>query len=257
MKKHLYIFFILLTVLLKGQITFNRYYANAYASLNPTNVFEQNDSSLVFLNYVKDSATGRQDLNLFRLDKYGNMVQNKIHNLGLDYLMYFDAFKSINRISNSSYLTTAATYTGSSTTTLIFTKINATTLDTIKTRFFCDNLHNYYVNTIVKISSNKFFYIGERANTISQQHVSVILHLDSNLNMINTYTLNSNQIFHTNNAVLHPITKKLLIAGTLTYGVNKVNVGLIEADTFGVVTNSVIIPYADLQGISQLKYCPF
>ncbi len=255
MKNLLLSLFIILTVLSKGQITFNKYYTNGFVTLYPTNVFEQNDSSLVFLNHVKDSATGRQDLNLFRLDKFGNKVQNKVHNLGVDYLMYFNGFKNIIKLSNSSYLTTTATYTGTTTTTLIFTKINAVTLDTIKTRFFCDNVNNYYVNNIIKISANKFYYIGGRGNNSYQS--PVIFSLDSNLNIINSFTLSNIMNLTTTNAVLHPITKKLLMAGTITYGVNQVNVGFIEADTLGTVTNTMIIPYSNIQGISQLKYCPF
>jgi hypothetical protein len=254
MKNRLIIVIVLLTFLSQAQITFNNYYKTGYVSYNPMNVFEQSDSSLVFLNYVKDSATGRQDLNMFRLNKFGNLMQNKIINQNKDYLGFFNGFKSIIKISSSSYLTTAGSYTGS-TSGIIFTKINATTLDTIKTVYFDDNVNNYYVNNIVKISTNKFYFIGGKGN-ISIQY-PVMFHLDSNLNVINTYTLNNSINASTTNAVLNPLTKKLLLAGTITYGVNQVNIGFIEADTLGVVTNTMIIPYADIQGITQLKYCAF
>ncbi len=247
---------LLLTLKSQAQITFNNYYKNGYVNFSSVNIFEQSDSSLVFFNYVKDSITGRQDLNMFRLNKSGAMVQNKVVNLGIDYLAFFDGFKSVVKISNKSYLTTAGSYS-SATSTIIFTKINANTLDTIKTAFLCDNVNNYYINNIIKISTNKFYFIGGMGNQSTQNSNSVMFHLDSNLNIVNTYTLNSNPLFHTTNAVLHPVTKKLLLAGTITYGVNQVNIGLVEADTFGVVTNTMIIPYNGLQGIGQLKYCSF
>jgi hypothetical protein len=246
----------LLHIICKGQITFNNNYKTGYNNFFSTNIFTQTDSSNIIFNYVEDSASGRQDLGILKINKQGIILQNKSTNLNVDYLAYTTGLKNFIQISNSSFIATSVTYTNTNNNaTLIFTKIDKTTLDTTKTKFYDDNIFSYAVQTIIRIHSNKYFCIGNKWNTTTQW--PVIFHLDSNLNIVNTITLNNPINLTCNNAVLHPITKKLLFSGTITYNSNKYNIGFIAADTLGVISNTAIINYNGIQGIAQLKYCSF
>lgn len=76
----------LLSFLSKGQTSlfYDKYYKVGYNDAITTNVLQLEDTSYVFLNYVKDSATGRQDLNILKTDKMGNQLNIKTHNFGFD-----------------------------------------------------------------------------------------------------------------------------------------------------------------------------
>lgn len=257
MKLRLAFILLLVSVFCFGQITFNKYFTTSFTDLGCTHVFNEPDSSITFFSYSKAVAGGLQDFTAGRVNKLGNLTIVKNYTVrNQDFGAYLDGLKQFIPISSTSYLATGAN-SGANSTNLLFCKINRQTLDTVFTKLFNDNVNNYYLNSFIKISSNKYFLIGGMANSVTQQGSSVILHIDTNLNIVNTLTLNSNSQFYTNNAVLHPTTKKLLIGGTIVYNPNNTNVSFIEADTFGVVTNSMIIPYADIQGISQLKYSAF
>ena len=120
----------------------------------------------------------------------------------------------------------------------IFTKINKTTLDTIKNTFYYDGIYNYYLNNFIKLNDNKYYLIGGKGNATTQW--PVIFHLDSNLTIVNIITLNNPINLTTNNIVLNPISKKLLFGGTITYSSNQLNVGFIEADTLGVISTQIL-----------------
>ncbi len=239
----------------KGQITFNNYYKTGYNNFFSTNIFPQPDSSNIIFNYLQDSATGRQDLGILKINKQGNLLVNKTFNINnVNYLAYINGLKQFIPATNNSFLAVSGTYTNTN-TTIIFTKINKTTLDTIKNTFYYDGTYNYYVNNFIKLNDNKYYLIGGKGNTTTEW--PVIFHLDSNLTIINIITLNNPINLSCTNAVINPITKKLLFSGTITYNTNKINVGFIEADTLGVISNTAIINYNGAQGISQLRYSNF
>ena len=241
--------------LCKGQITFNNFYKTGYNNFFSTNIFPQPDSSNIIFNYVQDSATGRQDFGALKINKYGNFLINKTYNIyNVSYLAYLNGLKHVISATPNSFISTCVTYTNTN-TTIVFTKINKTSLDTIKNSFYYDGIYNYYLNNFIKLNDNKYYLIGGKGNTTTEW--PVIFHLDSNLTIVNIITLNNPINLSCTNAVLNPITKKLLFSGSITYNSNKYNIGFIEADTLGVISNTAIINYNGIQGIGQLKYCAF
>lgn len=245
----------LLHMLCKGQTTFNNYYKTGYNNFFSTNIFPQTDSSSIIFNYVQDSATGRQDLGTLKISKQGGLLINKTFNIyNIDYAAYLDGLKQFIPATKSSFIGAGVTYTATN-STIVFSKINKTTLDTIKNTFYYDGIYSYYLNNFIKLNDNKYYLIGGKGNATSQW--PVIFHLDSNLTIVNIITVNNPINLSCNNAVLHPITKKLLFSGTIPYNSNKYNIGFIEADTLGVISNTNIISFNGIQGISQLKYCSF
>ena len=175
--------------LCKGQITFNNYYKASYNNFASTNIFPQPDSSNIIFSYAKDSLTGRQDLVSQKINKHGNLLVNKTYNIyNIDYLAYSNGLKQFIAATKTSFLASCVTYT-SSMTTVIFTKINKTTLDTIKNCFYYDGIYNYYLNNFIKLNDNKYYLIGGKGNTTTEW--PVIFHLDSNLTIVNIITLNN------------------------------------------------------------------
>ncbi len=246
----------LLHMLCKGQTTFNNYYKTGYNNFFSTNIFsQQQDSSHIVFNYIQDSASGRQDLALMQINKTGNLLLKKSFNIyNTTYSAYLNGLKQFIPATKSSFIGTCVTYTGSI-ATVILTKINTTTLDTIKNTFYYDGVYSYYLNSFLKFNDNKYYLIGNKSNATNQW--PVIFHLDSNLAIVNIITVNNPINIGTNNAILNPITKKLIFSGSITYNSNKYNIGFIEADTLGVISNTNIISFNGVQGISQLKYSAF
>lgn len=72
------IFFVcLLHGFCSGQTFFQKFYKTGNQNFWSTHIFPQSDSSHVVFNYVEDSATGRQDLATFKIDKNGNELLKK------------------------------------------------------------------------------------------------------------------------------------------------------------------------------------
>src|SRR5687768_13781426 len=65
----------------KGQTSlyFDKYFKTGYDNLLTSNVLFLEDSTYAFLNYVRDSATGRQNMALLKVDKFGNELLKKTH----------------------------------------------------------------------------------------------------------------------------------------------------------------------------------
>lgn len=246
--------FCLLHSLCKGQTYFSNFYKTGYNNGFSTNIIQQADSSHVIFNYVVDSLTGRQDIALLKINKTGTQLLKKVSNIqNLTYLAYLNGLKQFIAATPSSFLATGGTYTGS-TTTMIFTKLNRTTLDTIRNTFYDDGINNYYLNTFIKFNDNKYYLIGGKGAGTTQW--PVIFHLDSNLTIVNIITLNNPINLTTTNAVLNPLTKKLVLGGTISTNNNQ-TVGFIEADTLGTISNTSVLPFNQGNGISQLKYSSF
>ncbi len=215
---------------------------------------EPADSSFTFFSYTKNVAGGRQDFTTSRLDKNGNLLQNKNHNINnLDYAAYLTGYRQFILATKCSYFATANLY-GTSSGTIILNKVNKTTLDTMFTKYYDDGLYRYSLNNFIKFNENKYYLIGGKGNTMAQW--PVIFHLDSNLNIINIITINTSLNFNCNNAVYNPINKKILLGGYKINTSNQVDLDFVEIDTLGTITNTMVIGNLYL-GIEQLKYCSF
>jgi hypothetical protein len=249
------IFFLvcLLPLLSKGQTYFNNYYKTGYNNTASTHVFNNPvDSSFTVFNYATDSVTGYQGLYSTNISKTGNLNLKKILSYpNFDYYLYFNGLKQFIPATNCSYFAASVTYT-SNPTTILLTKINKVTLDTIKTSFYYDGIYGYYMNNLIKFNDNKYYLIGNKSSPSGKW--PCVFHLDSNLNVVATFTVNNSINLSTTNAVLNPISKKLLFGGTILYSSSQQNVGFIETDTLGSVSNSTIISFSGVQGMGQLRY---
>lgn len=242
-------------MLCNGQTYFQNFYKTGYYNYYSTNVFPQPDSSHVVFNYIQDSVSGRQDLALLKIDKNGNELIKKTYNIfNTDYLPPINGLKQFVTATNSSFLSSSVVYT-SSIAGVVFTKINRNTLDTIKNAYYYDGIYSYYLSTYLKFNDNKYYLIGSKSNSSGQW--PFIFQIDSNLNVNNSITVSNLINIGCNNAVFNPVSKRILFAGNIVNGSNQQNIGFIEADTLGIVTNTSIISISGIQGISQLKYSQF
>ncbi len=215
---------------------------------------EPTDSSFTFFSYTKNVAGGRQDFTTSRLDKNGNLVLNKNHNINnLDYAAYLNGYRQFIPATKSSYFATANLY-GTTSATIILNKVNRTTLDTIFTKYYDDGLNFYSLNNFIKFNDNKYYLIGTKGNTSGQW--PVIFHLDSNLNILSTITVSTALNFNCNNATYNTTSKKILLGGYKNNTTNQVDLDFVEIDTLGNITNTLVIGNQYL-GIAQLKYNSF
>ncbi|MDO8999089.1 MAG: T9SS type A sorting domain-containing protein [Bacteroidota bacterium] len=252
------IFFLvcLLPLLCKGQTYFNNYYKTGYNNTFSTHVFNNVvDSSFTVFNYATDSVTGYQGLYSTNISKTGTLNFKKVLTYpNYDYYSYLNGLKQFIPATNCSYIGASVTYT-SSLTTILLTKINKVTLDTIKTSFYYDGVYGYYMNNLIKFNDNKYYLIGNKSHTSGQW--PCVFQLDSNLNIISTFTISNSINLTTTNVVLNPISKKLVFGGTVLYSSTQQNVGFIESDTLGTVSTSTVIAFSGVQGMAQLKYSLF
>ncbi len=242
----------------KGQTYFNNYYTVDYTSLATTHIFNQSiDSSFVFFGFSKNIPGGRQDFTATRIDKYGSLLQNQHHNINnYDYSAFLDGYRQFIPATKSSYFGTAFTF-ASNTTTLILNKISRNTLDTVFSKFYQFTNLYLYLNNFIKFSDNKFLLCGNRDDN-SGNRSPVILELDSNLTILNTYSVNTGTLnFSTTNAIYNPINKKLIFGGYKNITSDQVNLYFIESDTLGVVSNSLIINNNTVNVLEQLQYSYF
>jgi len=253
--RHILLIICLLHSLCKGQTYFNNYYGIDYISLASTNIFmEPADSSFTFFSYTKNVAGGRQDFTATYIDKNGLLIVNKNHNINnYDYSAFLNGYRQFIPATKSSYFGSSLT-TGVGTTTVILNKISKSTLDTLYTKYYNDPLNYYSLNNFIKFNDNKYLLIGNKNNGTTS--FPIIFHLDSNLNIINTITINTALNFFCNNAAYNPVNKRILFGGYKNNTSNQVDLDFVETDTLGNITNTLVIGNQFL-GISQLKYSSF
>jgi hypothetical protein len=245
---------LLLSSFSKGQsLFFDKYYKVGYPTAQSNNVLMLEDSTYVILSYVKDSLTGRQDLGLHKVDKYGNLLVKKITNyFGFDYLRPGNSFNNFIHSSKTSLISVAATYSGTI-SAVIFTKISKQNLDTIKTSLLSDGFF-YNIGNLIKIRDNKFFAIGNKGNTTSQW--PVIFELDSNLTISNTInSLNTNSVA-TFFADYDKTNKNFILGGSVTIGMNFYSF-ISKMDTLGSFISTFINNDGVGNGLAQIFYSAY
>jgi hypothetical protein len=227
---------LLLSSFSKGQTSlfFDKYYKTGYDNLYTSNVLFLEDSTYAVLSYVRDSITGQQNMSLLKIDKLGNEILKKTHNLGFDYLYYYNGLRQFTSISKTSIFSTAVTYTNSQ-ATIIINKISKQTLDTIKSFNYYDGLYSYYAPNIIQINNNKFFLIGNKFN--STNYWPFIFEMDSNLVIKSSITCVNTQSLSTKIALYDNINKKLVLGG----GIASSLLSFISiVDTLGAFSNTYI-----------------
>lgn len=218
----------------KAQNNFDNYYKTGYENVRSSDPISNSDSSVVILNYIIDSATGRQDAGFLKLNKLGNIVvQNSFNLFNRDHAGFIYMKSFIEATACSFFLAGSTTY--NSKAAVVLCKINKNTLDTMKVRIYKDPLTYYSMNNLIKFNSNKYYLIGNAST--SSTFSPVILQLDSNLAITNTINLsNAPANFQCRNVIWNPINKKFLFEGSILEGQRPI--ALFHADTLGIVTNS-------------------
>lgn len=215
---------------------FDKYFKIGYYNAQNNNVLLLEDSTYALLSYVKDSATGRQDLALFKIDKLGNLIKSKIFNyFGLGYLRPGSSFNNFISSSKTSLMAVAGTYS-STTSVVIFSKIDKQTLDTIKTVLYSDGIYDYNIGNLIRMNANKIFAIGNKTNSSTSQYWPVIFELDSNLIIKNTITCTNTNSVATYFGIYDDVNKKLVLGGSVTIGMNFYSCVSL-ADTLGNISS--------------------
>jgi hypothetical protein len=142
------------------------------------NIIQNDDSSFVVLNYILDSASGRQDIGLMKLSNKGILLNERSFNM-FSNSFYFELGRNhFIKASNSSYLLSGAAISANN-DVLYSGKIGRYSLDTV----FC-RVHppSWYVgmamNAFYKLSPNKFIFTG--SNCQNNFCGATIWHVDSN-----------------------------------------------------------------------------
>lgn len=242
-----------------GQSLFNNKYKTGYNNVASMCPVALADSGCVVLNYIRDSATSRQDFGLMRLDKNGSEVIKKSFNLfNYQFAVYLAGMKHFINATKNSYFLFGGSSTADNKNISIAAKINRATLDTIKTKLIKDSVYELYINSFVKLNDNKYFLFGN-AGDLQNQWPSM-LKLDSNLSVLHTNHLSNPNGFGINSAILNPVSKNILLAGYSPGPPNNVNnqpITLMHIDTLGNLLNCVVVSTPTLPNfIGQFFYSP-
>lgn len=255
MTQHCKILFLvcLLPFFCKGQTYFNNYYKTGYNNTSSTHVFNNpGDSSFTVFNYAYDSITGYQGLYSTNISKTGILNFKKVLTYpNYDYYSYLNGLKQFIPATNCSYLGTSVTYT-TSLTTVLFTKINKVTLDTIKTAAYYDGVYGYYMNNLIKFNDNKYYLIGNKSQGSTQW--PCVFQLDSNLNIVTTFTIANSFNMGCTGATYDPVNKKLILCGRKLNTSNHPNNVIIICDTLGTVSNTALYATTLTNAVSQSFY---
>lgn len=235
----------------QNPLFFDKYYSIGYTNSYNNNVLLLQDSTFLFSSYTADSATSRLDYGLFKLDRYGNLLQKNIINyFNLGYYRPGTSYNNIINISNSSLMAVGTTFINSH-YVVVFSKINKNTIDTIKTCLFSDSINFYGIGNLLQVHPNKYLAIGNKANISSGLQWPVIFELDSNINITSVVQCNNPNNFVTFFANYFS-NKKIIIAGSTQ--IATINYPFIaEIDTLGNIINFKINSES-YNGISQVFY---
>jgi hypothetical protein len=244
---------------LKGRaqtsLYFDKYYKVGYNNAQNSHVLLLEDSTYAFMSVVIDSTSGDQHLGLYKIDKFGNLINSKV-------IAYpnvqggFYPYKGLNsfcNMSKSSLFVIGATYVNGKLATL-FSKINKQTLDTIKNYIFCDTttvIYGYHTGNIIKMNPNKFLVAGNKFDSSNQW--PVVIEVDSSLTIKNIDTCLNPNNYTTYTAKYDPVNKKILFGGNKFVGMNEYSyIGV--ADTLGNLQTSYLHNDGQGNGISQVFY---
>jgi hypothetical protein len=257
--KKTYFILLLLTSFAKGQsLYWDKYFQIGNSSPVTDEVVVLNDSLYLIRSHCTNTATpGLYNFGFLTVDKYGNQIQKKaICYLNVDSYWSNHSYENTIKMSASSSLFyNMNTYGPQS--TLIFSKINNTTLDTIKNYYFSDNNY-HYPGSIVKINSNKYLYFSCKTNTSTGNYFPHHFVLDSSMNFISSATYNYTNNIIAYNAKLNPLNKHIILCGNLYSSTSfDVSGGLIEADTLGNVINSLVNVHGSVNVFAQVFYSAY
>lgn len=235
-----------------GQTYFDNTYKTGYNNVLSSNVLSTADSGCVFVNYIRDSLTHRQDFGLLRLDKNGNELVKKSFNMfNNDYSGFLQGMKQFIPATPCSYFLTGG-ISISNKNAVVLNKINRFTLDTIKTIIYSNPSVSYVMGSFIKFSDNKYFLVGSGGTSTTAW--SVLFQMDSNLTINNIVNILTTNLFACVNAIYNPVNKKILMQGWTTQP--QYPLTFVEIDTLGVITNSFSSVSSFTTGFSQIFFSP-
>jgi hypothetical protein len=251
MKHALYtclIWFILLPA--HCQNTFEKFFNTGYNNVFSCKVTTLTDSGAILLNYIRDSATGRQDFGTLRIDKNGNeQVKMSINYFNYDFNGFLMGMKHFFQVSEASFLLSSIISVNGK-YSLALVKINASTLDTIGTKLIADGFHYTAFSNFIRFGANHLMLSGIKSN--GPVDYPCLIAMDTNLNIKYSKVFNPIPIVNTN-AIYNPVKKKIILGGWRPSG-NYSNISLVQIDTNGVMTRSCSSNPNYSVGTSQIFY---
>ncbi len=200
------------------------------------NVIATEDSNFIFVNYLQDSATGRQDAGFITVDKLGNEISHNSFNYSNSTWNTFFNRKHFIQVSGASFFLSGGDPNGNA----MACKISKNSLDTLKTLKLQSPNYSFYMNNFVKIRDNKFFWIGNSSDA-SGLSGTLIVELDSTLNIVSQSTICVSSTFGNHSVVKNTLTSQLMFAGKSYYPAEYLNTQTLT-DTLGTtLTNSTSV----------------
>lgn len=244
-------FCLLIHFCIKGQnsLYFNKYYNIGFSKSSSPMLLSLEDTTYAILNYGLDSITGQQNMGIFKIDKNGNLLNKKNYDLGNNYLYYNNGFRYFLNANKSSLFVTSGAYINNK-LNLCLTKINKQTLDTIKVHYFTDGLYNYNLSSTLKFNDNKYLLVGTKFDTNNLW--PLIAEMDSNMVIKTTITCSNTQSLQPLSALINPVDKKLIMAGTKNEGSNSYGF-IAKYDTLGNFIDSNICR-GSISGFKKIVY---
>jgi hypothetical protein len=256
MKPLAFLFVFCITACFGQSPYFNKFFKVGYQAPVSQLLITMKDSTYLIESIIKDSTSGRTDCGLLKIDKYGNEIVKRVTNYqNTDFAWVNKGYTNMLQISNTSIILCDLNFHTSNPINVIFSKINAITLDTVFNKYYSDSYY-YYMSSIVKLHSNKFLLIGTKTNTTTNDFWPCYMEIDTTLNILNTYSVAYTNTLGITDAKLNPQNKKIIMAGIATIN-SKPCGGLIEADTLGNISNSYIEIDALGNGYTQVFYSAF
>jgi hypothetical protein len=239
-----------------GQVGFNKFFPfNEWAI--PTDLIVNEDSTFTSLAQFNNSVTSTPGLLLTKIDKAGNILLQKDHfSLNSSGYYFFFKNKTWAPVSKRSFIILGASVSTNSTTGILLAKIDATTLDTIWTRFYSVPFFNLPTKNIIKLSSNNFWLIGNKFDNNNPAYISrpIVFKTDTNGNISFRKELPSLLRYSPDALTFDSIAQKMYIGG-INYTIPQTPQGYIAClDTSGsVVWNQQIGNYPAYTAPTQIE----
>lgn len=231
---------------------FDRYYKLGYTLGAVQNLLKLKDSSYIAYATVNDSATGRKDCGFFKMDKHGDEVSKRVINFqNVHYALQDKVYTDMVQINSSSFIKLGMNFYSSNPISMILSKISTTTLDTLQNKYFSDAYH-YYSYGILKLHSNKFFLIGTKTNTATNDYWPNLIEMDSSFNFTASYDVPLTNTILITDAKLNESNKKIILSGYAPS--TNSHAALITIDTLGNYINHVIDSSSSITNYSQVLF---